>query len=70
MWRVTRQNNLSGDAAGAAEVDPAGGFADADLRAPTAAPQGVVDAIAPFNDDITAWMTAFDREKTIPVVCR
>jgi hypothetical protein len=54
MWRVTRQNNLSGDAAGAADVDPAGGFADADLRAPAATPQSVVNTIAPFTGTVPA----------------
>ena len=49
MWRVTRQNSFSGDAGGATDVDPAGGFADADLRAPAATPLRVVDSIAQFS---------------------
>jgi hypothetical protein len=64
MLRVTRQNNLSGDADGATDVDPAGGFADADLRAPAATPQGVVEAIAPFNTTVAG---SFERPVSVSV---
>jgi hypothetical protein len=58
MGRVIRQNSLSGDAGGATDVDPAGGFADADLRAPAATPQGAVNGIAQFNATLPA---SFER---------
>jgi hypothetical protein len=58
VWRVTRQNNLSGEPAGATDVDPAGGFADADLRAPAPTPQSVVNGIAQFNGTFPA---SFER---------
>jgi hypothetical protein len=58
MWRVTRQNSLSGDAGGATDFDPAGGFADADLRAPAAMPLSVVNGTAQFNATLPA---SFER---------
>jgi hypothetical protein len=58
MWRVARQNSLSGDAGGATDVDPAGGFADADLRAAAATPLSIVDGIAQFNGTFPA---SFER---------
>jgi hypothetical protein len=57
MSKVIRHNNFSGDA-GAADVDPAGGFADADLRAPAAAPQTGFNGIAQFNGMLPA---SFER---------
>jgi len=58
MWRVARQNSLSGDAGGATDVDPAGGFADADLRAAAAMPQSAVNGTAQFNGTFPA---SFER---------
>jgi hypothetical protein len=58
MWRVARRTDLSGDASGATDVDPAGGLADADLRAPAATPLSVVNAIAQFNGTLPA---SFER---------
>ena len=58
MWRVARQNSLSGDAGGATDVDPAGGFADADLRAPAAMPPSAVNGTAQFNGTFPA---SFER---------
>jgi hypothetical protein len=58
MWRGARRTDLSGDASGATDVDPAGGLADADLRAPAATPLSVVNAIAQFNGTLPA---SFER---------
>jgi hypothetical protein len=58
MRRVTRQNSFSGDAGGATDVDPVGGFADADLRAPAATPLRVVDGVAQFSGTLPA---SFER---------